>query len=393
MSHPYPCLSPRDMLKTCCDWLLSQYREPGVFRCFEWGQPIEEWYMFFYPVRTLLLGARLLDKSEYRVAAFKVVDTYLAEQLPNGAFTSNFRRQGERLSQDQLEEIFRCGKVNVADVGSNVTAVIAAAAQAPPAQRQKYLDAVRRWLDQWLILWALPEGGYGNGFWEGHKLNAPYTCAISTAATALSAFARATGEDRYARLAARCMTFQCGKWCETDGVPINLDCYPTPWQARLTDYGHSFYLLEGMCWTHGVTRDPAVQKLIADRLTQWIFSPKGLLSQWNGSWFHFAMAEPPVGSGQMPSSRSMGIRPGWELAKSNGILHAFLYYLHHIDDEPQLRAAVQKGMGFLTCPTMARMSGVMSDPEESYGSFAVQSTGFAGLSLAEAITPDSVFNI
>jgi len=39
------------------------------------------------------------------------------------------------------------------------------------------------------------------------------------------------------------------------------------------------------------------------------------------------------------------------------------------------------------------MSGVASEPEESYGIFAVQAAGFAGLSLAEAIKADSVFNL
>ncbi len=393
MSNSYPCLYPRDMLQECCGWLLSQYQEPGLFRALEWGKPIHEWYMFFYPVRTLLLGARLLGKDAYRQMAFKVIDTYLAEQLPNGAFTSNFRNQPQGVTQDELEEILRCGKVNVADVGSNVTAVVAAADQAEPARRQKYLDAVRRWLDQWLVLWALPEGGYGNGIWCGHKLNSPYTCAMSTAAMALSAFARATGEERYARLASRCMRFQCSQWCEETGVPINLDCYPLPRQSRLVDYGHSFYLLEGLCWTHAVSPDPDVKALIERRLTQWILGPQGLLSQWNGSWFDFAMCQAAAGPGEMPSSRSLGIRPGWELAKSNGIPHAFSYYLLHVHDEPRLRGTVDKGIDFLTCPAKARMSGVMSDPEESYGAFAVQATGFAGLSLAQVMAPDAVFAV
>jgi hypothetical protein len=37
------------------------------------------------------------------------------------------------------------------------------------------------------------------------------------------------------------------------------------------------------------------------------------------------------------------------------------------------------------------MSGICSDPEESYGEFAVQATGFAGLSLADGIQNDLVF--
>jgi hypothetical protein len=89
----------------------------------------------------------------------------------------------------------------------------------------------------------------------------------------------------------------------------------------------------------------------------------------------------------------LGLRPGWELAKSNGILHAFSYYLNHISDDPRLREKVEAGLRFLSHPLKARMSGVCSDPEESYGEFAGQATGFAGLSLAEGIAKDSVFNL
>lgn len=36
---------------------------------------------------------------------------------------------------------------------------------------------------------------------------------------------------------------------------------------------------------------------------------------------------------------------------------------------------------------------IMSDPDESYGAFAVQSTGFAGLSVAEAYKKGSSYTV
>ena len=89
----------------------------------------------------------------------------------------------------------------------------------------------------------------------------------------------------------------------------------------------------------------------------------------------------------------MWLRPGWELAKSNGIMHAFLYYLNHIEDDARLREKVDLGMKFLSHPLKARHSGVMTETEESYGFFAEQATGFAGLSLAEGIRKDVVFDL
>ena len=44
------------------------------------------------------------------------IDRYLEEQLPNGAFTSNYRRHAtSELSKQQFHEILRTGKVNLAD--------------------------------------------------------------------------------------------------------------------------------------------------------------------------------------------------------------------------------------------------------------------------------------
>ena len=117
-----------------------------------------------------------------------------------------------------------------------------------------------------------------------------------------------------------------------------------------------------------------------------------MLSQWSGSWFTFQTLYWSNRDGKLPSSRQKGIRQGWELAKSNGIIYTLLYYLRHIKNVPRLQETVEKGISFLTTPPKARMTGVMSDPDESYGAFAVQSTGFAGLSLAEAIEPDIIFN-
>ena len=354
--------------------------------------------MIFYPVRTLLLGGKLLNNNRYIEAAIKYTDIYLSEQLPNGGFTSNFRRTGtESLIKKEFQNILRSGNVNIADNGSNITALLQAVPFVDNKKREKYIEAARKWFDLWVPIWALPGGGYGNGIWGGHKLNSPYTVAIATVAAAFSAFGKLTGESEYIENAEKCIGFQCSRWMEDDdGRPIFLDCYPVPHEAILNDYGHSFYLLEGMCWTHSAARDKSIRELIEKRLELWIFGKKGLLSQWGDSWFNFmvkagnAWDEKPE---SLPMTRSKSIRLGWEMAKSNGIMHTFLYYLNHVEDNALLREKVETGLKYLANPLKARMSGVMSDPEESYGAFAVQSTGFAGLSLAEAIQKDCVFSL
>ncbi len=390
----YKQLSIEDALKSYADWLLDQQvsETTEFFKCYQKGRLTLEWYMIFYPVRTLLLSGKLLKRQKYIDAALKYIDIYLTEQLPNGGFTSNYRQKPTKeLSKKEFHELLRTGKINIADVGSNVTAIIQAAGYVEGERRQKYLNAVKHWLDDWVSIWALKDGGYGNGIWQGHKINSPYTCAMSTVSMALSAFSLVTGEKEYIENAERCMTFQCSKWLD-DGRPIAMNCYPLPNENILEDFGHSFYLLEGMCWTHYVSRNKTAKELIEKRMREWIFGEKGLLSQWSDSWFSFTIAGQPPMPGEMLSSRC-GIRHGWELAKSNGIIHAFLYYLNHIEDNKLLREKVELGLQYLSNPLMARMSGVASDPEQSYGTFAVQATGFAGLSIAEGLKKDSVFNI
>ena len=385
MKMEYRQLSLEEALKLDADWLVEQFGASPQYH---------EWYMVFYPVRTLMLAGKLLKQPKYTDVALKTIDVFVGEQLPNGAFTSNYRGQTTaQVSKREFEDILRKGKVNLADNGSNVMGVIQAGMMTTGERRTRYLDAARKWFDHWVPIWALPEGGYGNGIWFGHKLNAPYTCAISTVASALAAFSQVTGEGEYIENAERCISFQCANWLP-DGCPIAFDCYPVPRRTELNDYGHSFYLLEGMCWTHHVSKNAEARALIEKRLAEWIFGKKGLLSQWSDSWFNFQFSGYPADwdNSELTMSR-LGLRPGWELAKSNGILHAFSYYLNHIHDDPRLREKVEAGLRFLSHPLKARMSGVCSDPEESYGEFAGQATGFAGLSLAEGIAKDSVFNL
>ena len=62
-------------------------------------------------------------------------------------------------------------------------------------------------------------------------------------------------------------------------------------------------------------------------------------------------------------------------------------------DDPEISTRYEKGIKFLSNPLKARSTGICCEPAESYGAFAVQATGFAGLSLAEAIKPGSAFSL
>ena len=70
------------------------------------------------------------------------------------------------------------------------------------------------------------------------------------------------------------------------GVPIRFNLYPEPDDHTLVgDYCRIYYLLEGLIWTHYISRDKMVRERIGSRLTEWI--EKDLLKRWpdNRSWF------------------------------------------------------------------------------------------------------------
>lgn len=165
-----------------------------------------------------------------------------------------------------------------------------------------------------------------------------------------------------------------------------------PRKTELNDFAHVYYLLEGMCWTHFASKDKECRSLIEKRLSEWLFGSGGLMAQWKGSWFDFQFTTYPPEGTDLPMSR-LYLRPGWHLAKSNGIMHCFLYYLNHIDNNPALRACTDLGLKYLSHPLKARMTGVATELDESYGKFADQATGFACLSLADAVSEGAVFNL
>lgn len=392
-------LSPSEAMKIYCNWLAEQLFAESCRRL-EREQAGWSWYDTFYPLRTLVLGGRLLDESGYIASCIKYMDAFVAEQLPNGGFTAHYRGlPSVKLGMKEFRKIMREGCVNIADNGSNVTGLMQALPLLDAERRKTYIAAARKWFDGWVVTWILKEG-CGNGIWGGRRYGTPYTMAMATLASALSAFGLATGEYEYIELAEEQMTFQMTQWLP-DGRPINLTYFDAPAKTAIEDYARIFYLLEGMCWTHFASKNDGVKKNIADRMKHWIFSKKGILSKWSGSWFSFDKPGQPLDKWvlvrpdtkeELPSSQ-LGVRFTWEMAKANGLLHGLLYYLDNIEEEPSLRAKVDKGIKYLSHPLKARMSGVAAEPEESYGSHSIQATGFAGLSLAQAIRKNSVFEI
>ena len=383
MKIRYEQLTPHEALETYCDWIVGQLPK--------FAEPPFEWYFLMYPIRTLLMGAAILKRRDYAEATWPFLDNYVSEQLPNGALSSNFRGQpADRMTQEDIEKLLRFGRLNIADNGSNVHALIqAAVTMADSAHRERYLAAAKKWLDNWAPIWALPDGSYGNGIWNGHKINAPYSVAINVC-SALSAFSLVSGDEHYVRNAEGFAMFQCDHW-HPCGSPIRFNVYPLPSSDTLMgDYSRIFYCMEGLIWTHYVSKDEKVRTRIADRLTEWI--EKDLLKRWpdDRDWFDMNCAALTYKRGEMGDYGDSGpVRFYWQAAKCCAIPHLFSYYVNHIENRADIRTRAERGGMYLSNPLKARMLAVMADDVEP--DFCMQATGFAGLTVAEAAESDSVF--
>jgi len=380
---PYRQLTPEKALETYCDWIVSQlprFKEPPF-----------EWYFLFYPMRTLLMGAKLLDRPDYAEAVWPYMDRYVEEQLPNGALTSNCRGQpGAKMTQQEIEDLLSNGKLNLADNGSNVHGLLLGAVTTTDAKRRdRYIAASKKWLDCWVPIWRLPTGAYGNGIWNGHKLNGPYTMAMNVC-SAMAAFTLVTGDEHYIHNAEKFAMFQCDNWHKS-GVPIRFNLYPTPSSdTYCQDFGRVYYLFEALAWTHYVSRDQTVRARIAERLKQWIDAD--LILRWpeNRDWFDMNKTRCQVDCPEVWNAYEP-VRFYWQACKAAGMSGLLSYYVNNIEDRADLRSRVERGGKYLCNPLKARMLAVMADDVEPQ--FCVQATGFGGLSVAEALKPSSTFEV
>jgi hypothetical protein len=153
----------RRVLGEYCDFLLEWRPADGGF------SDAGAWYQNAYPVRTLLAGGVLLDRPEYREAAFLVLDRFCNEQRPNGGWYSGyFGRDGCGLAARP-----DTSNSNLADIGTMSLCLALAAPHADPARSERYLEAARRYADRVVLPAQAPEGWFPNGLYMGRPEVSP----------------------------------------------------------------------------------------------------------------------------------------------------------------------------------------------------------------------------
>jgi len=355
---------PRAALRTLCDWLVAHQRDTGV-----WSG---SWYQTSYPVRALLAGHDIFGERRYLDAATRCLDKLPPEQLPNHSFASGFRNKPTAQLTEAEAKSIMAGTTNTADVGCIAACLSIAAPYVDAARRTVYLDAARRYADGYAAQWQLPSGGFTNAQCRGIRCTSEYSVATGTQAMNFAALHAATGERRYLDIATRAAQFLLANWLE-DGRPIHHRWNsPTKAPQPVTSFGDIYYAHGGIQWVFHHSPDPAFRKAV-ERVYRWhIFGEQGLLqARENAVWW-------PLGH-------------PWSNAKATATPCVLMLTHREFGKSEALATAIHRAIAFLATPAHQRQVGVMTDPAMPWSRYTVEATGFAGLSLAERVSPGVVF--
>jgi len=374
------------MLRQLCDWLLAHRLPNGFLGDYEPGakSPSYYWYTSAYPIRTWLAGYQIFEDKRYLDAVFQILDKLVQEQMPNGAWQQTYRNKPTRdLSKTELEEIMQHHWMNMADIGSIVTALAISCDYAPPPRRQTYLAAVRRYCDEWASQWQLPSGGFTNGMENGVPQTQVYSVATGTEASALAALFAVTQEQKYLTRAQMAAEFLLDNW-KPDGRPI---CHPHHSQNEgktyvqpVTQFGDIFYYHDGILLVYYHSSDQKFRSKVEQVYKWYLKGERGLIAN----------------IGQNPW---WVLQDYWDNSKTAGMPLALLAY-QKIEKNDAVDRVVSLTKRFLCTPQFSQRLGVMvEDPSLPWGGHSLQSwagcaiaaTGFAGLSLAEMTQPGVIY--
>jgi hypothetical protein len=288
---------------------------------------------------------------------------------------------------DTLNKIRATTWMNLADIGSTVSALAFAIPYVSGARKQRYTAAVRTYLDKWALPFQQPSGGFTNGRLAGHDAKWIYSIATGTTGLAYAFFAAATGEQKYMDIAEKAALFLVRDW-NADGRPYiwPFDWYfpGYPFYMRVSDTGEQFYILDAIAGVAALTKKAAVRTAIVDALRKYYLGGRGVLASWNGAtWWPIQDTWHNSKSAATPLFMQYFLREGGQ----NGVSAA---------DLDKVRDAHQYAQRFLCTAEHGRQIGVMVDDPDlpwgghslmSWAGCAVAATGFAGLALADMVQP------
>lgn len=373
-------------LRIICDWFLVHQLPNGFLGDYEPGRKGANfyWYTSAYPIRTLLAGYEILGDKKYLDIVFRIMDALVAEQLPNGAWQQIFRdRPTSELTPEEIQDIYEHEWMNLADIGSIATALGMSCQYADSPRRLHYVDALKRFCDDWAGKWQQPSGGFSNAMESGVKRVKEYSTATATEMAAFTSLYAQTGEKKYLAVAEKAAHFMADNW-NPDGRPIWYNHAGTKEgliQPQPSLYfGEAFYHIDGLFTVFHHTKDRVLRDKIRQCYDWYIHGERGVLALLGQqSWWP--------------------LQDAWNNSKTAGIPLAFLNY-QRMTADPAVERFVSLAKRFLCTPQFSQRLGIMvSDATVSWGGHSLQgwaacsisATGFAGLSIAEMIKPGVIY--
>jgi len=374
---------PARVLRRICAWLVAHCRADG-FIGDTWATGTDYWYTTSFPVRALLAGYDILGDERYLDAALAVLDLFVGEQLPNGAFQDRFRgKPTAELGPAELENSLQ-SRLPMSDVGSVVSALAIGSHYAPAPRKERYVRSVQLFCDNWASRFQQPSGGFTDGQWVPYE-GLIYSCATAIEAATFSLAYAITGRTHYLKVAADAIRYLLPDW-RTDGrmtgrAPHWVVRSGQPFVMESLYFGDMWYYDEGFVTTSLHAQDDDLCHRIDEALGWRVFGSQGLLHTMGGQvWWP--------------------IQNIWNNAKSIGLVQTLLHARVCGTSTPALEEALVRTRKFLCTPEFSRRLGIMVEdaehPARVYGfqtwsGMRMEATGFAGMTLAEMIQPGVLY--
>lgn len=325
------------------------------------------WYQNAYPIRALLAGSRLLDRPEWRTAAFEVLDRFLRARRARGAwYSSYFGPDGCPAGADTTT-------ANLADLGTMALCLSLASLDADPARASAYRQAVEQYTDTFVLPSQLESGAFANGLWQGEHLPHPYSVATATQATQLFGLYAATGKGRYLVSAERAARWLAGNVQEDGRTMFFPHNAPAGELRDPRSVGDLFYVMEALTWARRYARDDETRAEVEVAMIHYFWGSNGLANVANfGYWF-------PAVPGN-----------GWATSKLPGML-AVLTQAPPGPAEDSLSNWIDRIVSWFGASELSATIGIDVPPEGPTGEYTLFATGLAAMGLAAVLDPAAVF--
>jgi hypothetical protein len=346
------------LLRRLSEYLIDQAPRTGGFSAHG------AWYQNAYPIRTLIASGRILNEKRYSEAALSCLDAFVSRQRADGNWVSAY---WGLLACDRPDPAAPTS-ANLADIGTMTACLAIAAPLVDGLRHDRYLAAAEAYAEHVSLPNQLSDGAFPNRRWDGRDSFHAYTVATATQTSSLSALFEATCNPRYLEASEKGAGWLARATFLPDGrIAFHPHDRDTVLVLESTSFGDVFYVADALLQVRSLTSDGSLQEEIDLALDRWLFGAKGLLASTDqGYWW----------------------KPGnaWSDSKMGGIIYVLARHPHRHDD-PRIETWLERSLGWMSDPNRSRLIGVMSDPGDDRGEFALPATGFSGIGVAASIDP------